>query len=284
MKTCPYCGKEYPDDATICLTDRELLTDNISKSQVSKDETVDASLGKNTPHLTCPNYQWTERDAWKFIGMIVVFEFLMGTVIFALQQSFPSFHRLRSTGFGYFFMEALYFAIYVLTAVYFARTETLATFLEGFGFVRKPSRYVWFGVIMALSLQFFSHFVLIHGWGNGVSHYDVLAFKRTVGFERYFFLLPPLLLAPIFEEVTNRGFLYKAFRGSYSFGSSIALIMAWTAITHWSQYSHSLLAVFELTLLTLIQCYMREKSCSLWDCIICHFAFNAAPWFVTTLR
>ena len=28
MKNCPYCGKEYPDDATVCAVDGELLPDD----------------------------------------------------------------------------------------------------------------------------------------------------------------------------------------------------------------------------------------------------------------
>ena len=88
--------------------------------------------------------------------------------------------------------------------------------------------------------------------------------------------MPLVLLAPLFEESIYRGFLYKAFRGSYSIPVSSVLIIAWTCYTHWNQYSHSLAAAFDLSLLTLVQCYLREKSGSLWDCILCHMAFNGS--------
>ena len=122
--------------------------------------------------------------------------------------------------------------------------------------------------------------MIIHGWGKGVSDYDITAFKRTLGPERYFFLAPLVLLAPLFEESIYRGFLYKAFRGSYSMKVSMALIVAWTVNTHWSQYSHSWIAALGLSILTIVQCYLREKSNSLWDCIICHFTYNASLLFV----
>ena len=64
-------------------------------------------------------------------------------------------------------------------------------------------------------------------------------------------------------------------------GICIVIMIAWTANSHWSQYSHSLLAAIDLSILTIIQCYLREKSDSLWDCILCHFAYNGAGLFVS---
>jgi len=75
-------------------------------------------------------------------------------------------------------------------------------------------------------------------------------------------------------------FLYKAFRGSYSMSISTALIVIWTAYTHWLNYSHSLMAAVVLSLFTIVQCHLREKSASLWDCILCHFAFNFSSLFI----
>jgi hypothetical protein len=40
----------------------------------------------------------------------------------------------------------------------------------------------------------------------------------------------------------------------------------------------------DLSLLTLVQCYLREKSQSIWDCILCHFAFNASSLFIGSSR
>src|SRR5205823_89137 len=135
----------------------------------------------------------------------------------------------RSSGPGYFCQDLLHYAVYLLTAAYFARTEKLASFLCGFGLDLKPSGRVWFGMAMALMLRGFGHFIIINGWSRGVSHYDLSAFKSTVGVERYFFLAPPLLLAPLFEETIYRGFIYRAFRNSYPLWASMALIVAWTA-------------------------------------------------------
>jgi membrane protease YdiL (CAAX protease family) len=279
MKRCPYCGKEYPDEAICCSIDGQSLPDNHPQSQPSAEQTVDAPSGKNTPYLTFPDYKWSARDAWKCFGMILVFGFVLSLVNRLLDLNFPNF---MGSGFGYFLSTALRYSVYLLVAAYFARTEKMDSFWKGFGLDQKPSNYVWFGVAAALIIRAFSHFMLIHGWGKGVSNYDITAFRDTIGIERYGFLFPALLLAPVFEESINRGFLYKAFRGSYSLGVSMTLLVAWAALNHSRFfYSHSMLAVFDMSLLTIVQCYLREKSNSLWDCILCHFAFNASLLFVT---
>jgi membrane protease YdiL (CAAX protease family) len=167
--------------------------------------------------------------------------------------------------------------VLVLTAAYFARTETIQSGLTAFGLDRKPTERVWIGIAAALILRVFSHLALKYHWTNGVHNFAISAFRNTGGVERYLYLLSPLVYAPMFEEVVNRGFLYKAFRVSYSPALSTAIIIAWTAWTHLSQYERSGGAVFTLTVLTVVQCFLREKSDSLRDCIICHFTFNAIP-------
>ena len=291
MKRCPYCGAEYPDDALVCTVDREPLPENVPQPPPAGEQIIGPAraagetAGKNVPYLTFPDYRWSARDAWKCLGMLLVFGFVLGPVFFVVGSLIPSYSRWHGTGFGFVSVTVLHYGIALLTAAYFARTETLATFWKGFGLDRKPSQYVWFGVTMALIIRGFGHFMIILGWGKGFTNYEVVAFKNAAGPERYLFLAPLLLLAPLIEESVNRGFLYKAFRGSYSIATSMVFILAWTAYTHWSQYHRSWTAAVDLSMLTIVQCYLREKSDSLWDCIFCHFAFNFSLLFVGgTLR
>ena len=285
MKKCPYCGNEYPDDATACFIDGEPLADNTSQLTVVEDQAVDVTPHKDDPPRTFPDYQWAARDAWKCVAMILLLGFVFETIIYALGLHFLGFRRWHGAGFGYFSIALLRYAVGLLVAVYFARTDTFVSFWKGFSLDLKPSDYVWFGIVMALIIRFSGHFLMTHGWGKGVNNYGFTSFRHAFGFERYFFLISPLILAPILEESINRGFLYKAFRGSYSITLSTILIVAWTAITHWGYYSHSWIAALDLSALTLVQCYLREKSDSLWDCIFCHFAFNASSllFIITSL-
>src|SRR5258706_16401574 len=102
MKSCPYCGKEYPDDETICSIDRNPLLDNNLQPPVSNEQIVAALPDKNAPYLTFPDYQWSARDAWKCAGMIILLGGIYWMIVFALSWCFPEFHNWRSSGFGYF--------------------------------------------------------------------------------------------------------------------------------------------------------------------------------------
>ena len=62
--------------------------------------------------------------------MIVIFQFLLDFVIAMVELHFPSFFRWRASGFGYSSTYLLYFAVNLLTAAYFARTDSPRNFLE----------------------------------------------------------------------------------------------------------------------------------------------------------
>lgn len=163
----------------------------------------------------------------------------------------------------------------ILTAAYFARTETLNSFCEAVGLNKPPSQYVWFGVVAALGLQLLSHIVHSLGWNRGHLHYDFRLFQTTEEPERYLYLFG-LLAAPFAEEPVYRGFLYKAFRGSYAMVPSVMVVLGYTVYTHWDQYQNLGWAVISLGAITIVQCYLREKSASLWDCI---FMPPGLQWF-----
>jgi membrane protease YdiL (CAAX protease family) len=277
MKNCSYCGREYPDDAIVCAIYGMSLPDFSSKASEVPETSRSQTATTGIPYIVFPEYRWTARDAWKALGMLVVLEFVFQTVILLTGRSFPVFYRMRTSGLGFFFLAALASGLAVFTSAYFARTETFSTFLEAFELRRKPTQNVWFGVVIAVFIQFLSGFLIKNGW-HGVSHYDATAFVSGQGPSRYFFLLPSLVLAPIFEEIVNRGFLYKAFRGSLPMEVSTFLLVLWTVVTHWSQFTQSFISPISLTLMTILTCSLRESSNSLWDCIITHFAFNVSLW------
>jgi hypothetical protein len=78
MKKCPYCGKEYADDATNCIIDNELLLDNSPQSATAEKQEVKIAPKKDEPYLTFPDYKWSARDAWKCIGIIICFSIIHG--------------------------------------------------------------------------------------------------------------------------------------------------------------------------------------------------------------
>src|SRR6266850_1137571 len=276
MKQCPYCGKEYPDDAINCLIDNHPLRSSVPDT--SDEETGLKPATDNATYLRYPDYKWTSRYSWKCIGIILILEIVIGLVLYDLATQ-PGIRRWNATGVGFFCTRLLYYSLFLLAAAYFARTETLASFLTAFGLNRKPSDYVWLGIVMALTIRGIGHFMLVNHFGKGMYQYDVsLSGTHQIPSDS-FFLIPMLLLAPIFEETVNRGFLYKAFRGSYPMWASLLLTVVWTAVRHGSQYLHWV-AAMDLSFLTLVQCYLREKSESIWDCIFCHLTYNGSLLFL----
>ena len=278
MKQCSYCGKEYSDDTAFCSIDQQPLDQPAAETAAQSE----SSPKKDDSYLRYPEYQWSARDAWKFFGMVVVFNALWTVIDHVLRGRFHHFYWWTWSGPGFFLRALTWNAMHLLIAAYFARTESIAAFWKAMGLDRKPTNHVWLGLAAVLGNRLGGHVIYVLKWAKGYGTYDIDAFQQTHGFERYFFLLP-LLLAAFLEEPVYRGFLYKAFRGSFSMGASTTLVVAFTAYTHWNQYSHFGLAAIILSAWTVVQCYIREKSDSLWDCIICHLVFNASSLFVSHL-
>jgi len=161
MKLCPYCGKEYPDDAVQCSTDGYTLPQIVEDAPSARerengpDQTLEptgaAAVGKIPSNrqrsVTYPEYQWSARDGWKCMGMLLLIGFLLSAGRLALDRLFPPFHTWRLGPVGYLFTYFLHYILFLVTAVYFARTESFSSFVPGFGLDRQPSDYVWFGVV-----------------------------------------------------------------------------------------------------------------------------------------
>jgi len=71
-----------------------------------------------------------------------------------------------------------------------------------------------------------------------------------------------------------RGFLFRAFRNTYGFLFATVLILVLTGLGH-DIISKSLAGFALIMSVNLALCFIREKSNSLWDCILCHLAYNS---------
>ena len=276
MKKCPYCGTEYPDEATVCVIDTETLLEHPPKPKVEDEPPPAAEPAREEPHLAYPEYQWRAKDAWKCLLALFCLGFIVLGLTGGLSVILGPFYQ---SGPGFIFLSLLTYPVDLSAVAYFARTKTLATFWKGLGLDQKPTNAVWFGIVMVLLIRFASHFMIVHHWGHGVHLNYLHEFRNSLGWQRYLFMVPAVILAPLFEEPIYRGFLYRAFRGSYGIAVSMLLNIAWVCNTHWTQYIQSWIAALALSAFTVVQCYLREKSRSLWDCVVCHFVFNASNLF-----
>ncbi len=207
--------------------------------------------------------------------MFLVFEFVVGLTRGTLSTLSPGFRQWSHGGFGHLFFASFHYAVAILTMLYFARIQSKAAFLRTLGLARPPSRYVWAGVALTLAIRLTGHFMYAAGLAKGVTSSEAWSFRHTAGPEKYLFLAPALM-APFCEELYMRGFLYRAFRGSYSIQLSTLLIVGVVALTHWNQFYQSWVAAVDLSALTILQCFLRERG-NLRDCIASHLAYNI-PW------
>jgi membrane protease YdiL (CAAX protease family) len=222
---------------------------------------------------------WSARDAWKCFGMMVVFRVTIAGVSGAAWTVL----RWRSNGISHFCFALANYSVYILTAAYFARTESPESFTKAVGLKRGPGSYTWFAAVSALIIIGVTHFLISAGWGRGLEHGPVWSFRHTPGADRYGYVVPLLLLAPVCEEIYMRGFLYRAFRGSYAAEVSVVLIVAITAYTHWNQFRQSGLAALSITAVTIVQCLLRERTGRLQDCMVCHFVYNAGGFLFSMM-
>src|SRR5215471_21647124 len=105
MKRCPYCGKEYPDDAAKCFIDGyplpEIVQDafpgmegvsvpvqTVDPGAVAQDLEIESG---HEPAQIYPDYRWSARDGWKCLGMFLFIEFVLAV----MDRRLAFFHGLR---------------------------------------------------------------------------------------------------------------------------------------------------------------------------------------------
>ena len=106
------------------------------------------------------------------------------------------------------------------------------------------------------------------------------------GVAKWFFIIYGVLVGPFSEEVVRRGFLYRAFRGSYKPLLSTVFVLCVHAYFHWGLISHSLYTFSCLLLVEALLCFIREWTGNVWNCVLCHAVYNATqglPWYVYTV-
>jgi membrane protease YdiL (CAAX protease family) len=157
--------------------------------------------------------------------------------------------------------------------VFFSRAVAWNDFKTYFGFCQTDSKDVMRSAVIGAGISFVAFICIRAGFAKSAQSRLLQAMVQS-GDTRlsYFHLL--LLLVPFGEEVVMRGYLYRAFRQGYSIVASIACILGISSFTHLTAMSSSWAAALALLSLNALLCLIRERTNSLWNCIICHLAYN----------
>lgn len=179
----------------------------------------------------------------------------------------------------YFIVEALTIAIIWL----FVRGIPLRIVSKTIGLVRprlKDVGYVFLGFVAYYGLYFVS--LAISSTFISID----LNQKQDIGFATSHTSLPSLILIfvslvvlpPIVEEIVFRGFLFRGLRRSYNPIVAALITSVLFAIPHsWQSTDGSTLwnAAIDTFSLSLVLCYLREKTGALWAGMGVHAAKNA---------
>jgi uncharacterized protein len=111
-------------------------------------------------------------------------------------------------------------------------------------------------------------------WQFGEQEHDLTKILKSSRNAVYFVAFMATFTAPLVEETIYRGVLYSAFQRTFGIPLAVVAVTALFAGVHFVQYWNSPVALFMVTLLSLVLTLIRVKSDNLLPCIILHTIFN----------
>ena len=127
---------------------------------------------------------------------------------------------------------------------------------------------VYFALSVAISM------VASIFWKIDFNEAQDVGFASPAGLELIWVFLGLVILPPLAEEVLFRGFIFKGIRSRLSFVPTALIVSLLFALAH-GQLNVGL----DVFALSLVLCYLREKSNSLWPGILLHALKNAVAFF-----
>ncbi len=225
---------------------------------------------------------WKSSDAWLCILALVFFQFALLFGLNSAASSYPAFSHWWAMSFGRGVIYLVQDALWVFVALWFSRVKAVRDFLEPAGLRQGVSLFGWCAAWVAIAIALINGYGGSKGWTAGFSH----ATHETFSIAWCFFTLAAVLIAPFCEEIATRGFLYRAFRGRYSPLVATIIIIGFSSYFHWNSVSRSVFTFSCLAVGWALLCIVREKTGSLWDCLLCHSVYNAVGshlWLPTVI-
>jgi len=158
-------------------------------------------------------------------------------------------------------------------ALWFSKENSVRFFSFHAGLQKRLNLFGWIAAWLAIGIGFINHFGAVRGW-TASSIRPAYGYQFTGG-AWLFFIFKSVFVVPFYEETVTRGFLYRAFRSSYGKFFSTSLIICFSAYFHWWDVSHSAFTLLCLATLWTLLCIVREWTGNLWNCLLCHVAYNA---------
>lgn len=137
-----------------------------------------------------------------------------------------------------------------------------------------------FGYIYKAVIGFCSYFVISNLVLNLISQFyhvpdetQAIGFATPTGIELALAFIALVCIVPVAEELLFRGFIYKGVRSGFSFPVTAITVSVLFAVAH-----GQLNVGIDVFCLSLVLCYLREKTNSIWPGILLHGLKNAVAF------
>ena len=216
---------------------------------------------------------WHPRDVWWCILAVLLSQLLVLAVIWGIWLPYRKIAYWISTPLGAPLLEGFRAFLTLLATVFCAKTRSIGDFFHDFD-LRLPNRA---NVLVSAILGVISASLATYlgSIGQGSPRPMIEALRGATANHRSYFTLLVIWVALI-EEIILRGFCYKAFRGSWGVAQSTTCVLFIDSLIHWDVISSGkMLAIFLFVVIGICLCVVRERTNSLWNCILFHFVYDA---------
>lgn len=209
-----------------------------------------------------PVTDWRPRDAWVFAGWAFLYNCLSAIFEIVLAIDFPKLGHFLGKQAISSTIFVFNLCVFCAISIFQAKIKSFSEFKAAFDLSKPREADLLVSMGIGVLLQF-GGIMLFGGHLSNIHTPHSLDIKKI-----------PSLFSPFLEEPPMRAFVYNSFRNSYSIGISVLFTTVIALFFH-TQILRSLYQFVGISVLNVTLCLIKERKLSLWNCIACHFVFNA---------
>jgi membrane protease YdiL (CAAX protease family) len=279
MKKCAYCGFENDDTTLNCGDCGTSLQQRDSKSTVPSTAQIENVVPNASPPNLGGNFMtymkklnpgFEAKQAWKCALVLIALSIATTALYTAIARLNSTAGRWFGSPAGATCRDLLQAILFIITVLWFARRSSVRIFLKDTGLSVRPTLVGWLAICASIGLRFVVRYGMRSHYVPPSPHFWAL---RQGGW--FDFVILTVCIGPLYEEVTMRGFLYRAFRTTYGQVVSTIIVFCVDGYFHRNIIFGSLYFFTCHTVFQVAMCQLRERTKSLWNCLLPHATYNA---------
>lgn len=208
---------------------------------------------------------------WLCAGSLALTQFALGIAVAAFSVYVLGRSPVHWSG-GVLLLNLISECLALFVVLLFARPKSIKSAAELFAFKVPKLTAATLMIVLGAALAIVAVYLVNNGGGNPqTALVHNLSGSGPSGIVWLRFII---IITPIVEEIAVRGYIYTAFRGSYSITVSVTMILLIAGAAHFTAITSSWVAAGALLALNLLLCIIRERTDNLWNCVLCHGAYN----------